>query len=259
MAGSAEQVDRWLLIEYRPTWRAKATTDNELNARAREWLADEVEKSVARGERPRLQFIRQPEKDEPGVTLFVATPEATRRVRVDSYDALLDVDLDRHGEPVAEPQFFVCTNGQRDLCCARFGLPTYAALRTLVGDAVWQTTHVGGHRFAPNVVVLPQGDVYGRVHAEVVPQFLAELGSGNAFDWLRGSSFEVPAVQAARGFVRSAAAVRSVVAMNADRFRVTFDDDANADVVLGAEELAVASCDDVPKPVRSWRLAEQRL
>ena len=68
-----------------------------------------------------------------------------------------------HDAARSAPQYFVCTNGQRDLCCARFGLPTYAALRERVGERVWQTTHVGGHRFAPNVLTLPQAALYGRV------------------------------------------------------------------------------------------------
>ena len=31
---------------------------------------------------------------------------------------------------------------------------------------VWETTHVGGHRFAPNLVIFPHGLYYGPVDAE---------------------------------------------------------------------------------------------
>ncbi len=254
MCGSAEVVDRWVLLEYRPVWRAKALIDNELQSSVRAWLEKLVADSP--GVRSRPQFIRRPERDAAGVTLFIATAAGMRRFEVPTYDALLNLDLDRDGHIETRPQFFVCTNGQRDRCCARFGLPTYAALRALHGDDVWQTTHVGGHRFAPNVLVLPRGDLYGRVHAEDVSNFLAALDAGTGFDWLRGSSFEAPAVQAARGFTRGNERVESVVQDGADDWRVKFAGREAVRVELGPEEPVMASCDDAPKPVRSWRLRD---
>ena len=57
----------------------------------------------------------------------------------------------------------VCTHGSHDVCCATFGYPSYDELRRryapkLAGSLrVWQVSHLGGHRFAPNVVDLPEG------------------------------------------------------------------------------------------------------
>src|SRR5207342_2614377 len=91
-----------------------------------------------------------------------------------------------------------CTNGQRDVCCARFGLPTYAALREHVGERVWQTTHVGGHRFAPNVLTLPQAALYGRVQPGDVEEFVAAVENDRlATRWLRGRTRYAPEIQAA--------------------------------------------------------------
>jgi len=101
-------------------------------------------------------------------------------------------------EQLHEPNYFVCTNGQRDLCCARFGLRSYAVLRELVGPRVWQITHLGGHRFAPNVLVLPEGLLYGRVSEEAVENFVAQVEAGDVdFAHLRGRSVYPAQVQAA--------------------------------------------------------------
>jgi hypothetical protein len=67
------------------------------------------------------------------------------------------------GAPVAEPVYLVCAHARRDACCARFGAPLAQALATRYPGQVWETTHVGGHRFAANLVILPHGLYYGPV------------------------------------------------------------------------------------------------
>ena len=61
------------------------------------------------------------------------------------------------GRPVSSTRcFVVCTHGKRDRCCAKYGRPLYDELRREAESGwVWQSTHVGGDRFAGNVVVLP--------------------------------------------------------------------------------------------------------
>lgn len=61
------------------------------------------------------------------------------------------------------PLLLVCTHGRREVCCARFGRPVALALAARYGPAVWETTHVGGDRFAANLVLLPQGAYFGRL------------------------------------------------------------------------------------------------
>lgn len=194
LAGTAARVDVWLLLEYNPVWRAKAVTDNDLSAEVTAWLDQQMASATDRGLQPRLQFIRQPELDRDQVTLFAGTAEGLYRAEVGGYGAITDLDLatglgSASMPRVEESQYFICTNGQRDLCCARFGLPAYARLRELVGERAWQTTHVGGHRFAPNVLTLPQGVLYGRVRPEDVPRFVEDVEAGRlARDHVRGRS-----------------------------------------------------------------------
>ena len=171
MLGTADLVDVWLLVEHRQAWRAKAWTENALADGTRQWLADGVAALAAQGLKVRPQMIRQPEEAKAGFRLLVHQEGKLRSFysQCANYEDLAATPLDAlvagdGGERLQAPQYFVCVNGQRDRCCARFGLPLYRRLRTLVGERAWQITHLGGHRFAPNVLVLPQGVLYGRVH-----------------------------------------------------------------------------------------------
>jgi hypothetical protein len=54
-----------------------------------------------------------------------------------------------------------CTNGKRDLCCAVRGRPVAEALSAVGGWDCWESSHLGGHRFAATVMLLPTGDMFG--------------------------------------------------------------------------------------------------
>ncbi|MBO0801607.1 MAG: sucrase ferredoxin, partial [Nocardiopsaceae bacterium] len=64
------------------------------------------------------------------------------------------------GNPV-ERMYLVCTHARRNRCCARFGVPLSRALAARYPEELWETTHVGGHKFAANLVLLPHGLYYG--------------------------------------------------------------------------------------------------
>jgi len=206
--GSADPVDVWLCMEYRPVWKAKAVADNALAENTRNWLAATLAELRAAGLKVRPQFIRQPESERQDTRLLVAMAGQTVEFSGSGYgflDQLKLADLLAQpggladaGKVLNEPRYLVCTNGQRDLCCARFGLPTYNALRERLGDRVWQATHLGGHRFAPNVLTLPDACLYGRVDVDGVDGFLGWTESGAVdFQRLRGRSAYPAVVQAA--------------------------------------------------------------
>lgn len=204
MIGTADPVDVWVLLEYRPAWKPRALEQSSLGPRVRRWLDDNIAALAQIGMKARPQLVRQPEIDSDQVRLLVGLPGHLLSFSGSGYGFLDAVDLvsvvrapSAHPSLPA-PQYFVCTNGQRDLCCARFGLPVYAALRERLGDRVWQITHLGGHRFAPNVLAMPQGVVYGRVGVQALDDFVAAVEDGRlAFAYLRGRSWYPPPVQAA--------------------------------------------------------------
>jgi hypothetical protein len=178
MAGTAVSAPVWLLLEYRQTWLAKATSDNNLPTSVQSWLADQLSKVNGR-----LQFIRQtPQAGRQRCFIAVPDVQTPRLYRFDfaHHAELLNLDLTAIAENssqfapylTSEPLFLICTNGKRDRCCAKFGTALYHAFSDEVGTAVWQTTHLGGHRFAPTLMSFPDGICYGRVTIGDIPELL---------------------------------------------------------------------------------------
>lgn len=212
MLGTAAQVDVWLLLEYKPTWRPKATEDNDLTPAMRAWLQRTVGEYAALGLKARPQFVRQPEIDSDLTTLFVAKEGRLLRFEGEGYTEIQHLDIETAPlTEVRKPHYFVCTNGQRDLCCARYGLPTYAELRDAVDTRAWQTTHLGGHRFAPNVLALPQGALYGRVFPDDVTAFVAAVEAGElCVEYLRGRAAYPPQAQVAEARLPDNGALKAI-------------------------------------------------
>jgi hypothetical protein len=212
LGATASRIDNWLLVEYRGAWRRDILDGSLLSPRLKAHLREHLELL-----RPaRLLFVKQPERRaESGRHVFLAstTPGAGQllRLEVEQPDDLCDVDLaralagaDAPFRPVADPVLVVCTHGKRDRCCARYGGPLYDALRAAAPPGeVWQSTHVGGDRFAGNVVALPQGTFHGRVSRDDVPGLLEAMARGRVdLDRYRGRSAFSFAVQAAERALR---------------------------------------------------------
>jgi hypothetical protein len=159
----------------------------------------------------RILFVRRPERRSgDGLLAFVArTTEAERslrRLELERHDDLLDLDLATAGGPAGHPLLLVCTHGKHDRCCAKYGRPLYDAVREQVEDGwVWQSTHVGGDRFAGNLVSLPDGVYYGRVEPAGVWGLLESALAGEIhLPHYRGRSCHSFPVQAAERAVREA-------------------------------------------------------
>ena len=110
----------------------------------------------------------------------------------------------RSASRLGHPLLLVCTHGKHDRCCARHGRPLYDALAEQADDGwVWQSPHVGGDRFAGNVVVLPRASTSagsgprrpGRCWTSTSP-------AASHLDLYRGRSAYTFAVQAAERAVR---------------------------------------------------------
>jgi hypothetical protein len=234
-------IKTWFLLEYNRPWQAKATDDNELPTTVQSWLREQLD-LVGNG---RLQFIRQ-HNATAALSFFIALPADKRvyRFELDSYEDLLALDVASIVAGAAEydscqwsqPLYLVCTNGKRDRCCALWGMAYFRALQPLVGTAVWQTTHTGGHRFAPTMLTLPDGVMHGRLAVENVTEFLAAHQQGQIIlDNFRGQAKYEPVVQAADYFLRRETGETAVTAFhyqqhhngNGSEWRVRFMTDDN--------------------------------
>jgi hypothetical protein len=165
----------------------------------------------------RILFVRSAERRRrDGLLAFVARTgrgqSELRRLEVDRHDDLIGLDLAAAGSPVEHPLFLVCTHGKHDRCCAKYGRPLYDAVREQVEEGwVWQSTHVGGDRFAGNLVALPDGVYYGRVEpAEAWPVIEASLAGRVHLPCYRGRSCYGFAAQAAELAVREEAGVLGI-------------------------------------------------
>jgi hypothetical protein len=174
-ASAPEASRAWLLVEHPGPWPhdpAEALLPAPLHAA--------VGRAVGLG--IRVQLVRRPGARRAGRSrsVFVGWTAGgqpwLRRGEASGLDGLdLDgLDLDglaggsqvSFGSAVGEPVFLVCAHAQRNACCARFGGPLAVKLAERYPGQVFQTTHVGGHRFAANLVILPHGLYYGPVGVE---------------------------------------------------------------------------------------------
>lgn len=96
-----------------------------------------------------------------------------------------------------DPLYLVCTNGRRDACCALYGRPLVTALSS-DSPHVWESSHIGGHRFAGNLVCLPEALIYGRVTPDHGRELVAAHAQGRLdVRSLRGRAAWPVAAQAA--------------------------------------------------------------
>jgi hypothetical protein len=77
-------------------------------------------------------------------------------------------------------EIMVCTHGSRDACCGKFGYPFYGTLRYQYaapeGLRVWRVSHIGGHRFAPTLMDLPEGRYWGHLEPQAVESLVLRDG-----------------------------------------------------------------------------------
>lgn len=256
LGGTASRIDHWLLVEYRGLWSHDALAgsglSDQVKARLRE-LAGERS-------RTRVLLIRRPDRrHHKSFAVFVADSregsERLARLDVGHHEELREVDPFEVAQPVDGPLFLVCTHGKHDRCCARYGRPLWeAASEQLDESSAWQCTHIGGDRFAGNLVALPHGMYYGRVDREDVPDVLDHHLSGQlALEHYRGRSCWPFAVQAAERRIRAEEGLTSfsdlklgsVTREAENRWTVSFETRVGpreVDVVEELGELTLLTC-----------------
>ena len=266
MVGTVQQRTRWLLIEDRSAWGHDAVGD---------LLGPEVS-GVLKSARIRVLLVRRREGDPSADVVrrvflvdTAAAEMAVREVRTLTdleASALASMPVAEFGAPVPRPLFLVCSNGKRDACCAVRGRTLLTAMAAGHGAQTWECTHLGGHRFAANLVCLPHGIVYGRVTAADGPRLADEYLAGRLdAASLRGRSAWPEAAQVAEHQVRLADGLRGVddvglvsIAIDNDRAEVTLAVRGRPRVVaLNTTPLAprTTSCraDEMEQPVH-WRV-----
>jgi hypothetical protein len=262
LAGTAAHVRGWVCLEFPGAWGRDVLDGTALGPD----LARELDvRADAAG--VRIMFIRRPGRgtaspDRRTVLLAQSHPARSwcERLEIGYPEDLLDLDLGLVagpapglGTPVTDPVALVCAHGKRDQCCAVLGRPVAAGLAAEFGDAVWECSHTGGHRFAPSLILLPTGYTYGRLSAQQSVETVRAAARGEVYrSGLRGRScWDTPrqvAELAVRDLVDAAAGELTVDANSV----VTHRDGRRWVVDLEERELPPrpASCGAAPKPVR---------
>ncbi len=235
LLGTASVVRSWLLLEQPGPWGADALRQSDLphdiadtlhhgstTHDVRVLLLRRPQARAARfaiGEEPPTEDVADVESRE----CFVARSGPGRpwmeERRLAAARDVLTVDLAALaagrraglGTSRSEPLYLVCTNSRHDPCCGRLGRPTALALAAVAGDAVWECSHIGGERFAANLVCLPHGLYFGRVEPDDAPRVAAAYERGEIeLEHYRGRAGDPFVVQAAEVFVRERHGMRGI-------------------------------------------------
>lgn len=202
LSGTAPPATRWLLVEHPGAWGLDELAGSDLDEATQRHL-----RAAANHAEARLLTIRRPgrrgslvpaEKRWMVARRGAATVQGHWREPADLEAAVRELEQPTSERATGSPLILVCTQGARDVCCALRGRPVAAELARHWPEETWEVSHVGGDRFAPNVVLLPDGVYYGRLDPETAPGVVADHLAGRVrTDHLRGYAGYPPPAQAA--------------------------------------------------------------
>lgn len=205
--GTIKSASIWFLLEYNGVYTHQAWEDAR--------IPDDVKAKLDNFRDSRPLLIRQPEQlnaHDRMISFFVIHAAkdipAIYHLQLESYTDILYLDFDAilAGDvvkPSDEPLYVICTNGKRDICCAKYGVALYNAMLEKAHHHVWQASHIGGHRFAGTMYCFPHAICYGFLAendaAEVISSYRDKRLLLNK---LRGHAIYNKPIQAAEYFLR---------------------------------------------------------
>lgn len=216
--GTSVNADIWLLIEVPEAWGPKAVAQSSMPQSVKQHLASLSQIS----KRIRIQLIKQEPREKWPHQVFIGfTNEIAQRVinfKINSYEELLKLNavsliegrLDLEYHEIHLPLYIVCTHGRHDKCCAKFGYATYKYMHSIAPGNVWQTSHMGGDRFASNVMSFPTGVYYGHVDESAANGIIEAESSHEIYlENYRGRTCYGKYAQVAEYFIRRESGIRA--------------------------------------------------
>ncbi|NEQ82014.1 MAG: sucrase ferredoxin [Moorea sp. SIO2I5] len=202
--GTARTVDHWLLLELAQPWTKKMFQEDP---RFKPLIELFKQLFIKRGVMMQPVFIAPDrEYSQPGKTRVIyyhrtqkqfaefekrefIVPEAkfTKLVTALLKHLIRQPNEFSQFEPYEQEtshirEMLVCTHGNVDVACARFGYPIYKKLRDVYASEpnsnlrVWRCSHIGGHKFAPTLIDLPDGRYWGHLEPEVLDLLVHRQG-----------------------------------------------------------------------------------
>ncbi len=196
MLGTAPPQRDWLLVEHPGPWPVSAPFGAE--------LPPDLLRRLGHPER-RTLLVRpfgRADVSGPSRRWFRCHDGELRAGHWEQPDDLLVTLEPDAGSPHPDPLVLVCTHGVHDVCCAVKGRPVAAALSQRWPDQTFECSHLGGDRFAPNVLLLPDRACYAGMPPEQAVAIVEAHRAGRVdVAWLRGVAGLHPAEQVAIGTV----------------------------------------------------------
>ena len=173
ITGTMSIVKCFLLIEYSGQWSPRINTmlqDSDINQKSVTHILNFIDWCP---EPVRLLFIKNKSTKEKNEFKIFLTRENKGEVGVTEFDLqcyndIKNINLKSAYKEIGSSQnlLVICTHGKRDKCCAKFGYPVYSYLSSNLilrekSYSIWECTHVGGDRFAANIIWLPYGIGFG--------------------------------------------------------------------------------------------------
>ena len=265
---TASLVTSWILFEQRGAWGPDALVDSGFPESARP-LTEAADRLGIR-----TLLIRRRTAEDRSPVVFLASSGGGDRspwMVSGSFTApaeLADLDIQGlaegrvpdFGQPVKDPVYLVCTHGRHDICCADRGRPFYRAMSERTPDRTWEVSHIGGDRFAGNLLVLPRGDYFGRLEPEDAENLVAEYEAGRLdLAHHRGRSIQPRLVQAAEAFLRGSRSLAGFDELELVDYRRVDHDHAEVvfrDLDHATERVLVAARSDHPPAYLTCRAEE---
>jgi hypothetical protein len=207
MFATAPPARRFLLLEVPGPWAADLLPATGLTPRTAQELRSAVGRAGAR-----MLLIRRPGRhpvDQEDRSRRWAVVERDTGIRWGDWQSEADLEgLDVEAEfaaisgPAAKPVVLICTQGRHDVCCAIEGRPVAAAAAADDRVDAWECSHLGGDRFAANLLHLPSGLLFGGLTAQTTPAVLDAVTSGRVLlEHFRGRYGDAAVGQAAQWFL----------------------------------------------------------
>jgi hypothetical protein len=241
LAASASHVRNWLMVEQPGAWGPDALMQSRLAGHVARALYERGHELAIR-----VILIRRPDRRPNGLNVFIAHCGGSRTRPlllhgvVDDPASLLEFDLAEltagrpvgFGTAIEGPLFLVCTNGRHDVCCAERGRPLYRSLVEEFRDETWECSHIGGDRFAGNLVCFPHGVYFGWLDPDEVAATARRYAQGAIdLDHYRGRSSWTTDIQAAEHFLRADLALTGIDDL-VPRRRLPLPDDDGAEILF---------------------------
>ena len=186
--GTAPSVEHWFIVECSGNWAYDALESGTIPKMVTEYITNEI-KNI---ENSRIQIIQRDRDNDKGPRFYYANSTELEpslyEFPIEQYVDILDIDLISvsRGNDIAKYRsdkklVLVCTHGTHDKCCGTYGVPVYKKLLKYNEFEVWRTSHVGGHRFSANVIMLPEGMYYGRVNVSNLKEIMEKHRQNKIF------------------------------------------------------------------------------